>query len=385
MLNLVQKQISYKNITFNTILLNKKIYTEFGQLCNTLNLSDSYYYKKFSNDINLKYAFIRQFVKSTNSSKQNVNNKIFIDILYIDTFLNKLTNSFHNEIFYKIIDNIPEIINYLISEHGLEKDNAGFEIVLDNSNTKQIIFNNKHFICVERNQDKEIYIYLRNMFKELGFDITKNINIFYDDKDILNSLAKTDINNTNVVLLNIKAIPLVISKLIKMTGESEELELYKDNLKDFIYNEINNNNSLKIPKTYMSTIVQLIKSEEKNKKLETENLLLKIEAEELKQKAIIYDKSFAVNNFQDMKQISSVLGIGRNTLFNILRENHVLIEGGEDHNLPYQRFIDSGYFVVRRVIINRTAGKEIKNQTLVTPKGISFINRLFKNKNLLYA
>lgn len=384
MTNLVQKQITYEDITFNTILLNKKIYIEFAQLCKLLKLSDSYYYKKFSNDNDLKYSFIKQFVSTESSLKQGNTNKTFIDLSYIDTFLSKLTNSFHNDNFDKIKNNLSEIINLLIKEHEIEDNNSGFEIVIDKSNTKSISFNGKNFVCVKREQDNEIYIYLRHMFAEIGFDITKNINVFYNDKEILNSLTKTVINNTNIVLLNIKAIPLIINKLVHISDKIDDLNIYKEHLCDFINNEINNKETLKIPKTYMTSIVKLLKSEEINKTLETENLLLKIELEELRQKALIYDRSFSTENFQDMKQISSVLGVGRNTLFNILRENNVLIEGGEDHNLPYQKFIDSGYFVVRRFIVNRTAGKEIKNQTLVTPKGISFINRLIsRNKSLI--
>jgi anti-repressor protein len=100
----------------------------------------------------------------------------------------------------------------------------------------------------------------------------------------------------------------------------------------------------------------------------------------------MYDVMLDARNSQDMKQVANVFGIGRNRMFEFLREKSVLINGGSEHNLPYQKYIDSGYFTVRRIIIHRTNGDELKTQTLVTPKGIGFIGRILKinmNNNFL--
>ncbi|MFN8577195.1 MAG: phage antirepressor KilAC domain-containing protein [Candidatus Sericytochromatia bacterium] len=246
------------------------------------------------------------------------------------------------------------------------------------------MFNNKEFICTKRNSDNQIYIYLRHMFKELGLELTHNLNLFYNEQELLNSLAKIDIKGINVVLFNINSLDALFDKLNEKNNKYD-FNLYKKALLDNIVNNFSVSKSVKIPKTYFSTLIDFIKSKEMNSILEKENLLFKIEIEELKQKALVHDKSLLSSNFQDMKQISSVIGIGRNRLFNLLRENKVLINGGYSHNLPYQKFIDLGYFVVRRVTITRTSGEEIKNQTLVTPKGILFINKLFNSKSLISA
>lgn len=79
----------------------------------------------------------------------------------------------------------------------------------------------------------------------------------------------------------------------------------------------------------------------------------------------------------DMKDAAKVLniGIGRNTLFQRLRDLKILME----NNTPYQTFIDRGYF---RVIESRwtTPQGEVKIslKTVVYQKGIDFILRELK-------
>lgn len=63
-------------------------------------------------------------------------------------------------------------------------------------------------------------------------------------------------------------------------------------------------------------------------------------------------------------------GIGRNNLFAILRNHEVL----RDNNEPYQRYIDSGYFKV----VTGTKNNFKFAQTLVTGKGMSWINKKMK-------
>jgi anti-repressor protein len=139
-------------------------------------------------------------------------------------------------------------------------------------------------------------------------------------------------------------------------------------------------NSFRVPQTYLEAIRQIIANEEINYKLRTENLLLSLENEEIKKKAEMYDRFLGTRNAFDMKQVANVFGVGRNKLFALLRKTNILLDEGPNHNLPYQKYIDAGYFIVRKVIIPRTNGDQIKDQTLVTPKGIGFIDRVLQNK-----
>lgn len=68
----------------------------------------------------------------------------------------------------------------------------------------------------------------------------------------------------------------------------------------------------------------------------------------------------------------NIQGIGRNNLFKFLRCNKILM----DSNLPYQEYIDRGYF---RVIEQKYSGKDgmpkISYKTLVYQRGLDFIRK----------
>lgn len=63
--------------------------------------------------------------------------------------------------------------------------------------------------------------------------------------------------------------------------------------------------------------------------------------------------------------------VGRNNLFALLREKHVLMQ----NNQPYQKYVDSGYFRVVQTSWTEPNGEvHLYNKTLVHPRGINFIN-----------
>ncbi len=77
----------------------------------------------------------------------------------------------------------------------------------------------------------------------------------------------------------------------------------------------------------------------------------------------------------EMKAVANTLNyisIGRNKLFAILREQKVLLPS----NLPYQKYIDAGYF--RTIETKKNCGSEIRIfiKTLVYQKGLDYIKKL---------
>lgn len=90
-------------------------------------------------------------------------------------------------------------------------------------------------------------------------------------------------------------------------------------------------------------------------------------------KVALYDTAMSAHNNQTMERVSKTLGYGRNKLFQFLRDQKVL----RSNNLPYQEYLNRGYFDVRQYsITHTTSGIENKTQTLVTPKGLAFIHKL---------
>lgn len=68
--------------------------------------------------------------------------------------------------------------------------------------------------------------------------------------------------------------------------------------------------------------------------------------------------------------------IGRNRLFRWLRENGILMSD----NLPYQKFIDRGYFALKESVFEAGSMTKTYQQTFVTGRGQRFIIGRLKNE-----
>ena len=67
--------------------------------------------------------------------------------------------------------------------------------------------------------------------------------------------------------------------------------------------------------------------------------------------------------------------IGRNRLFEFLRNKNIL----QQDNIPYQKYIDSGYFrVIETKFVIPSGETKISLKTLVLQKGVAYINKLLR-------
>jgi phage antirepressor YoqD-like protein len=70
------------------------------------------------------------------------------------------------------------------------------------------------------------------------------------------------------------------------------------------------------------------------------------------------------------------MGVGRNKLFEILRDKGIF----DRHNIPYQTYIDRGYFRTIESTYNKPDGSSCINiKTVVFQKGLDFIRKLLNN------
>lgn len=99
--------------------------------------------------------------------------------------------------------------------------------------------------------------------------------------------------------------------------------------------------------------------------------------EEMKPKEEAFESFINADGYQNMKQASNTLGIGRNKLYEFLRDKSILTAD----NIPYQRYINQEYFVVKQVTINKGIYSNNKPQTFVTAKGINWISKLLNKNN----
>lgn len=74
------------------------------------------------------------------------------------------------------------------------------------------------------------------------------------------------------------------------------------------------------------------------------------------------------------------MGVGRNRLFQILRNNKIL----QSNNVPYQEYIDRGYFRVIEQQWTKPDGENcISIKTLVYQNGLDFIRNTIRRLPLL--
>lgn len=114
-----------------------------------------------------------------------------------------------------------------------------------------------------------------------------------------------------------------------------------------------------------------------NAELQRENEAQKAQLLEQMPKVEFFDDVTGSNDTIDMKEAAKILsikGIGRNKLFEILREKKIL----DRNNQPYQKYVDLGYF---RIIESKwQCGSDIKItlKTVVFQKGLDFIRNVVK-------
>ena len=133
--------------------------------------------------------------------------------------------------------------------------------------------------------------------------------------------------------------------------------------------------SYNLPTTYKQALQQLLIQVEENEKLQLEN-------KEMKPKADFFDAVADSKSAIPMNEVAKVLGVhgyGRNNLFEFLRNEGIL----DRNNIPYQRYVDCGWFRVIEQAYTKNGEKHINFKTLVYQKGVDAIRkRILKGENV---
>jgi phage antirepressor YoqD-like protein len=387
------KKIEFRGICLDAVRKDGEIYLEFKQLCDYFGLSSGYYSQKIKKEVRLSKALGKQFLKTA----KGLRSKNIINIKYLDEFVLLLKNSFQNLNLATVSAKLDELLILLYSSFSdpamVEEYVPYTELVATREAPvvlKEINFQDINLLALKRKSDGKIFVALKKLFDQFGLDPIIQLQKLRDDQRLSDFITKIPVEIgdriRNMFFLDIAALPEFLDEI--STVKEELLPVYtefKSKIKNIIMAEFEEN-GFNIPKTYFEALSRIITNEDINNTLREENLKLMLENEEIRAKAEMYDRMLDARNAMDMKQVANVFGFGRNRLFEYLREINVLISDGPEHNLPYQKYIDCGYFIVRKVIIHRTNGDEIKTQTLVTPRGLGFMGRILKrgiSNNLL--
>ena len=99
----------------------------------------------------------------------------------------------------------------------------------------------------------------------------------------------------------------------------------------------------------------------------------------MKPKADFYDTVVGSDDTIDMSEVAKTLslGMGRNKLFQFLRDKEVL----DGKNRPYQRYVDNGCFrLVESSFTTAYGDTHINLKTVVYQRGLDLIRRLVNHE-----
>ena len=179
---------------------------------------------------------------------------------------------------------------------------------------------------------------------------------------------------TNSGVQNMSVIPEGdIYRLIIRSNlpSAEEFERW---IFDEVIPSIRKTGGYNLPQTYADALRALADQAEQSAKLRLENSELQQANIEMKPKADFFDAVAGSKKAMSMEEVAKVLsypGVGRNKLFEILRNQNIL----QRDNIPYQKYIDSGYFRVIEQKYNVGDEVRINIKTLVFQKGVDFIRK----------
>jgi len=109
--------------------------------------------------------------------------------------------------------------------------------------------------------------------------------------------------------------------------------------------------------------------------LQNRNNELMAQLNSMQPKVDFYNKVTGSPDTCDMKEVAKLLNyknVGRNKLFEILRDEKIL----DNHNQPYQKYIDAGYFrVIETKFEDKDGDTHINLKTVVFQKGVDYIKK----------
>lgn len=116
--------------------------------------------------------------------------------------------------------------------------------------------------------------------------------------------------------------------------------------------------------------------------IERRNFVIKMlekDTERMRPKEEFYDAVAGSKTAIEMAAVAKVLnfnGIGRNKLFEILRDERIL----QSDNIPYQKYIDNGWFRTIEQKYSKDEETYINIKTLVYQKGVDGIRKILEKR-----
>ena len=123
-----------------------------------------------------------------------------------------------------------------------------------------------------------------------------------------------------------------------------------------------------IPQTYAAA---LLEAGRLALEVEQKNHLLAVQAP----KVAFADRVAGDDKGVNIGNYARAVGLGQNVLFRALRDHRILMSGGNRHNLPFQDYIERGYFTVKEGTRTHNDETVPTFTPMVTGKGQQWLTR----------
>ncbi len=236
--------------------------------------------------------------------------------------------------------------------------------------------------------DGEPWFVGKEVAKALGYENTKDAirkHVFEEDKRIFqrSQFATFKIPNRGMTFINESGLYSLIfgSKL-------ESAKRFKHWVTGDVLPAIRKHglyateDLLNDPDLLIAMATKLKKERQARKSAEQEKELANRKIEEQRPLVDFANKVSDSSNLIDMGKMAKLLkdehiNIGRNRLFDWLRQKEILMK----NNMPYQRYIEGGYFKVKESVYDTPYGSKTQQTTLVTGKGQIYITEKLRKES----
>lgn len=187
---------------------------------------------------------------------------------------------------------------------------------------------------------------------------------FIENSDFTSVKSSTVVNNGAEIELQDYDVTVDMAKHICMVQRTEKAKKVRQYLIDL-------EKAWNTPEQVMARALRLA-----DKAIEN----LKIQIAEMQPKADFFDAVADSKTAISMNEVAKVLaipGYGRNNLFEFLRENAIL----DRYNVPYQKYVDRGWFRVIEQKYMKNGEVCISTKTLVYQKGVDGIRKKIESRN----
>lgn len=128
------------------------------------------------------------------------------------------------------------------------------------------------------------------------------------------------------------------------------------------WQELEKQSQPQVPQTFADA---LLLAANQAKELEEKNQALAIAAP----KAEFADAIAGADKGVKLGQFAKTVGLGPVTIFRVLRELKIFMSRGDCYNLPYQDYVERGYFTVKQGTYETNSQTRISHTALITGKG----------------